>query len=207
MSKEQRAYRLIDEDINEMQERVSQILGLKDEEGEDIFLSDIEAHLPASLKATLIRQKRGLESALEAIKETYEGDPDDKEAAYDYADTLARLSKKEDLKEFLKNDVIPDELKTYFLLHTGDDNKVIDVATEVLSKEPSNAMARINRAISLKRLGRLKEMKNDLKVLEDEVTDDNFLAGTAALRNQKEKMLLLLKKALGAWVTTRSRGS
>ncbi len=196
ISKEQRAYGLIDEDINEMQERISQIISLEDEEGEGVFVSDIGSHLPASLKATLIRQKRGLESALEAIKETYEEAPDDFEAAYDYADTLVRLNKKEVLKEFLEGDVISDDYKTYFLLHTGDDDKVIDVATAVLSSEPSNAMARINRAISLKRLGRLKEMKNDLKILDDEVTLSSYLAGVAALRNQKGKLLQLLEKAL-----------
>lgn len=196
ISKEQRAYSLIDKDINEMQERISQIISLEDEGGEGVFVSDIGSHLPASLKATLIRQKRGLESALEAIKETYEEDPDDFEAAYDYADTLARLNKKDDLKEFLKGDVIADDFKTYFLLFTGDDDKVIGVATAVLTAEPSNTMARINRAISLRRLGRLGEMKNDLKILEDEVTSINFLAGIAALRNQKDELLRLLEKAL-----------
>lgn len=191
--KEQRQYGLIEDDINAVLDNVGAVM--KGEE-EAFLTSDFDTHVPSSLKAAVIRQQRGLESALELVRKASEEDSDDESAAYEYAETLARLYRKEELREFMKKSTISDDWKTYFLLHADDNEGLIDIADKVLSKDTTNSMARINRAIAFKRLKRLKDMRNDLSILEDEVSDINFLAGIAALRNQKDEMLKLLEKSL-----------
>jgi len=197
---EQRQYSLIDNDINAVLEGISEVmkserLGELGEE-EDFLTSDIETHVPSSLRAAVVRQQRGLESALELVRKAYEEDPDDEGASHEYAETLARLHRKEELRELVKKSTMSDDMKTYFLLHADDNKGLIDTADKVLSKDATNSMARINRAIAFKRLKRFKDMRSDLSFLEDEVSDIMFLAGIAALRNKKEEMLKLLEQAL-----------
>lgn len=124
---------------------------------------------------------------------------DDPVCAFDFADILARLDEKDDLKEFVLESAVDDVNKTYFLLFTGDDNMVIDLASRILDKEPSDLFAlyaRINRAIAYKRLGKISEMKGDLKLLKELQPDESVAAGVAALNKDKGEMIRLLDIAL-----------
>ena len=80
------------------------------------------------------------------------------------------------------------------------DNKELDepLNTEDSWDDDNKAIVRINRAISMKRLGRTDEMEKDLSFLEDngDIADINIKAGVAALRGNKDEMLAALKESL-----------
>ncbi len=155
--------------------------------------------LPAGVKAAIMKRKGDLPAALEYMRLEVAEHKDDPVCAFDFADILARLDKKNDLKEFVLSSAVDDVNKTYFLLFTGDDNMVIDLASRILDKEPSDLFAlypRINRAIAYKRLGEISEMKGDLKLLKELQPDESVAAGVAALNKDKGEMIRLLDIAL-----------
>ena len=94
--------------------------------------------------------------------------------------------------------------QTYFLLISGHNQKVIDIATKSLSNtdtiqsnEPSKrAIIRINRAIALKRLERTDELKAELDFLDrnGDTVASNIKAGVAALRKDRKAMFDALKE-------------
>jgi len=158
--------------------------------------------LPTSLRAVVIRQQKGLEDALREMKKAYKEDPQDVGVAYELADILARLRRKKELQEFILDEQCPveDYNKSYFLLHADNNEGAIEMADRALSQEPDGGIedhvARINRAIALKRLGRTEEMEAELKIIENEAPSDFIRTGIAALRNEKGPMLSLLETAL-----------
>jgi len=149
--------------------------------------------LPASVKAAIMKRIGDLPAALEYMRLVLAERKNDPGYAFDFADILARLGdRKDELKEFALDSAIDESNKTYFLLFTGDDNMLIDFATGVLDKEPSDLCARINRAIAYKRIGDITRMNSDLKILEELQPDESVGAGIAALRKDREEMFRLL---------------
>lgn len=148
--------------------------------------------LPRKLKAAIMKRRGDLNSASEYMKLEATENKDDPFCAFDYADILAKLGKIPDLKEFVPSSAIEEENKTYFMLFMNDDNQLIDKATKLLQKEPSSMIARINRAIAYKRLGKMTEMEKDLVEIEEREPDESLKAGIAALRKDKKKMLSML---------------
>ena len=151
--------------------------------------------LPTEVKAAIMRRKGDLLAALGYMKLIIAERKDDDDCAYEFADMLARLGKKEELKAFIWDSALYDENKTYFLLFV-DDDLLIDFATKMLDKEPSNLYARINRAIAYKRLKKTKGEIGDLKILEELQPSEEVAAGVAALRKNKPEIFRLLDIAL-----------
>ena len=67
---------------------------------------------------------------------------------------------------------------------------------ETLKIDPKYHLAIINKGLVLKKLGRLPEIEDTLKVLIQSIENDYYKAGVYALINEKDNMLTSLKKAL-----------
>jgi len=161
--------------------------------------------MPLKLKVAIAKRKGAWDDACEYMKLEVAENKDDSLCAFDYAEILARLGKTDVLKEFIPNSALDEVNKTYFLLFVGDDKAVIRQATSVLrSAEPGSSVARINRAIAYKRLGKPGKMNKDLDAIEDAIEGEEsvefympaLVAGVAALRKDKKAMLNKLRKAL-----------
>lgn len=161
--------------------------------------------MPLKLKVAIAKRKGDLESACEYMKLEVAENKDDSICAFDYAELLAKLKKTTVLKEFIPDSALDEENKTFFLLFAGDDKAVIEQATSVLrSAESGSLVARINRAIAYKRLGKTGKMNKDLDAIEDALKGEKsvefyvpaLVAGVAALREDKKAMLKGLRKAL-----------
>ena len=163
--------------------------------------------IPTQILASILSSIMGEpEKAIPMLEEAYESDPTNGPIAHQYADTLALAGRLDELADFVPNSPLPVHNKTYFLLRTGRNQEVIDLASEDLqlpvsrkgSERDAREYTRINRAIALKRLGRTDEMRADLDFLEQngDTSDLNIRAGVAALRGDKEKMLTALEESL-----------
>lgn len=148
--------------------------------------------LPSSLRGAVVRESGDLEGALRYWKEAFKEHPDDEGIAYSLADVFVRLQRLDQLKEFVVQSPLDGTNKTYFLLRANDNEGVIAVADNVIADDPSDQIARINRAIALKRLGRFEEMENELSILKKQRPRERIQAGIAALRGDKDEMLKLL---------------
>lgn len=189
--------KIINEDRNKVLEAIAQASSFK----------IIDEHLPSSLRAAALRQKRDLESALEEVEKAYAQNMDDTSIAWEKASLLDRLDKRDELQELIKarplgKDPIWDSTKSYFLLRTNDNKGAKAIAAEVLDSHPRDHIARINRAIALKRLGRHEAMEKELSNLEGRRIKEDIRAGIAALRRDKNEMLFLLEKALDKGLIT-----
>lgn len=158
--------------------------------------------LPSSLTGAVVKESGDLQGALKYWREALKEDPEDVGVAWEVADMLARLHQHEELKEFVIKYPIDDSSKTYFLLRANDNQGVIAIANNVLSSNPSDQIARINRAIALKRLGRSEKMENELSILEKQRASERTQAGVAALRGDKDEMLRLLDITLARHLIT-----
>lgn len=169
----------------------------------------LSERLPSSLRAAVVKEQKkedletALRSALDELRKAYGEDPNDPDVAYEMANILAKLHRKDELKKFVADSPIEGENKTYFLLHADDNQGAIAMADQVLSSLPSGRIARIsshitriNRAIALKRLGRIEEKEKELLIIENENPEADVRAGIASLRRKKKEMLLLLETAL-----------
>jgi len=187
------AHSVISRDIGSVLDAVTDIMSLSEQPKVRPLVT---SRLPSSLRAAALTQQRQLESALDELRKARDEDPDDEGVAYEMANVLARLYRKDELKSFVLSSPIPNTNKTYFLLHTGDDEAVIAMADKTLSDDPSDDTARINRAISLKRVGRTPEMESELSIIESQAPLVAVRAGVAALRGDKGLMLQLLEQSL-----------
>ena len=162
--------------------------------------------LPRALEAAVLSSRGEFSEAIASWKQAYEEEPENGIIAYKYADALADAGQNVELANFIGTSPLPDYNKTYFLLRAERNEEVIKVATRSLS-EPAvitgghydgRAIIRINRAIALKRLGRMEEMNVDLEFLDanGDTADAALEAGVAALRKEKGKMLMALREAL-----------
>ena len=165
-----------------------------------------EPKLPLPVEAVIVSSRGKPGEAIPIWEQAYKEDPTYESIAYQYADALADAGKYEELAKFVPESPLPVSNKTYFLLRAGRNEEVVDLASETLA-EPAGikgissddrALARINRAIALKRLERTEELKEDLNFLEQngDTARANIRAGVAALRRNKKEMLAALKKSL-----------
>lgn len=158
--------------------------------------------LPSSLTGAVVKESGDLEGALKYWREALKEDPEDVGVAWEVADMLARLHRHEELKQSVIKSPIDGSNKTYFLLRANDNEGVIAIANDVLSSNPSDQIARINRAIALKRLGRFEEMENELSIIKKQQPQEHIRAGIAALERKKDEMLKLLDIVLARRVIT-----
>ena len=168
-------------------------------------INTLSPKLPLQVEAVLLSSRGQLDAAIPLWEQAYREDPGDIAIAYRYADALADAGKDEELTEFVREAPLPVTDRTYFLLRAGQDQDVIDLASVTLAEPVAikgraggAAYIRINRAIALKRLGRIDEMMADLDFLEDNGHTDeaNIRAGVAALRGDKGKLLAALNESL-----------
>lgn len=76
--------------------------------------------LPSSLSGAVAKESGDLEGALRYWTEAMREDPNNKGVAYEVADTLTRLHRQDQLKEFVVQSRLDDGDKAYFLLHAND---------------------------------------------------------------------------------------
>ena len=162
--------------------------------------------LPPSMEAAALTSRQEYDLAAVKWEEAHKEDPQDDYIALSYGEALVDAGRSEELVEFIPASNIPAYNKTYLLLRAGRNEEVISVATETLTGSAKSAsgwsdddaIALINRAIALKRLGRRDEMTSDLDFLEEngDTDEPRFRAGVAALRGDKEAMLAALNEAV-----------
>ena len=173
---------------------------------EEVRRSIDRPKIPPQIMAAILLSMGEPDKALPILEEAYQEDPTNPHVAHQYADTLAATGRLDELAEFIPDSPILVSNKTYFLLRTGQDQEVVDLASKGLdqpiaakgSERDAREVTRINRAIALKRLGRTDEMNADLDFLEQNGDTDNanIRAGVAALRGDKEEMLIVLEESL-----------
>ena len=172
-------------------------------------LGSLDTHspkLPPPVVAAMLSLRGEFGEAMSVWKQAYEENPTDPTIAYRYADALADAAKDEELAKFVPESPLPVHEKTYFLLRAGQNQEVVDLATEALAESATTkgssshdrAIVRINRAIALKRLGCTAEMMDDLSLLEQngDTVEANIKAGVAALKGNKEEMFAALNESL-----------
>ena len=173
---------------------------------EEVRRSIDRPRIPLQITAAVLSSMGEHDRALQTLEQAYEEDPTNPPIAHQYATTLAVTGRFDELAEFIPNSPIPVHNKTYFLLRAGQDQEVVDLASKNLDQSiatkggdsDAREFTRINRAIALKRLGRADEMNADLDFLEQngDTADPNIRAGVAALRGDKEEMLVTLEGSL-----------
>ena len=161
---------------------------------------------PLPIEALRLYSMGQYEAALPVWERAFHEDPKDQVISTYYAETLFRTDKLSGLVEFLDSSPLDVDEKAYYLLLARQDEAVIELARQPLSSESLGrddgqsglAFLRINRAIALKRLGRVEEMGADLDRIEESgaTTEPRIRAGVSALRGRKDEMLLALSEAL-----------
>lgn len=158
---------------------------------------------PQAMHAALLSEMGEVEEAVEEWEKALEKDPNNTGIAYGYANALADANKPDELAKFMENTQFDKASRIYLLLRAQQNDQVVKLSTDVLDdaaeNEAEDPYIRINRAIALKRLGRLGEMESDLDFLEQHEHDgeSNLRAGIAALRQDKINMINALDEALG----------
>ena len=159
--------------------------------------------IPLHVQAAIESKNGHIDRAVPIWKQAYEEEPSNRHVAYSYANALADAEKYDELAEFLRDAPLEISNKAYFLLRSGNNQGVIDLATTALNdptarSDDGSAYIRINRAIALKRLGRTHELEADLDFLEQngDTAEANIRAGVAALRREREEMFGALDEAL-----------
>ena len=169
--------------------------------------------LPLPVEAVIVSSRGEPGEAIPIWEQAYKEDPTYESIAYQYADALADAGKDEELAKFVPESPLPVSNKTYFLLRAGQNEEVVNLASETLA-EPARirssssydrALSRVNRAIALKRLERTNEMMEDLSFLEQngDTAEANIRAGVAALRGNKKEMFAALKESLKDTVSSK----
>ena len=169
------------------------------------------ARIPPSVEATMLSSRGQLSEAIPIWERAHREAPDDMSIAFRYAEALADAGKTEELAKFVPGSPLSFHNKSYFLLRAGSNQEVVDFVDENMAESatvrssPSDdrAIARINRAIALKRLGRTEDMMNDLEFLEQngDTASANIRAGVAALKGDREEMLVALGECLNETIS------
>lgn len=156
--------------------------------------------LPLEARSALARDRGDLDEAIGYLEEAHEAEPANLEIAYSLGGALAEAVRLEELEQLVdKVRFRPSEL-SFLLLFLDKDELLVEKATEALSIEPGDYIARINRAIAHDRLSRIPERDADLEVLESQLSAQVYRpaldAGIAALRAKKQDMLRFVEEAL-----------
>ena len=182
--------------------RSHQVIGAHIKEVQDNLhnITTHEPELPLPIRATILSSRGQFDKAIPIWKQAYKENPSNLSIAHRYAHALADAGRNDDLAEFIHASPLRDDDKTYFLLRSGRNKEVIDMASEILQGGQHDGIefARINRAIALKRLNRTDEMMKDLEFLEEngDTASSNIKAGVAALKGDKDGMFVALHEAL-----------
>lgn len=168
-------------------------------------------HLPPQVEALMLSSRGDYDEAISILQQVLSEDPKDESISHLYADTLASAGKTQELAAFIPKSAMTVDNKIYFLLRIGQNQRVLDLSSEILNAKSlasdeesvTSEVVRINRAIALKKLGKIDEMNADLDYLEQKEGPRyaNLRAGIAALRGNKEEMLALLKDSLHKTIT------
>lgn len=156
--------------------------------------------LPLRMLAMRAEQKGDNRAALRWWKQEYDSGMN-AFAAYHIARILVDLKEIGELQRFVET-TPHDANATYFLLLSGSDEEVINLATAELLLHPQREIPRINKAIALKRSGRENEMAGDLVTLENQIQQGQadrpiaLRAGIAALRGVRADMMRFLRESL-----------
>ena len=170
----------------------------------------IDSHIfrpPPEIKAITLSSRGEFQEAIPIWEQIFLQEPDDADIAYQYGEALAGGGKLEELAELALNSPLPPNNKTYFLLRAGRNEEVVEIATKSLDELPTvkgrrnsdRAITRINRAIALKRLGRIDAMMSDLEFLDQngDTVAEHIRAGVAALRGDRKELFVALNASLG----------
>ena len=173
-------------------------------------LQAIETHtvvIPHAVSAAILSSKGDWRSAVGFWKKAHLEDPDDEDTIRQYAEALALAENNEDLVDLVLASDLETWEKSYYLLRASHNEEVVDLASAELdrvfeamdSSDYDRALVRINRAIALKRLGRIDQMMIDVRFLEESgvTVESNFKAGVAALKGDKDAMLQAIRDGLG----------
>lgn len=166
--------------------------------------------LPLHVKAFALSSSGEFDEAIPIWKQAFEEDPRNEFIAYQYAGALADAGREKELGYFVHESPLDFSNKLYFLLRAGNNQEVIDLASQSLAEtvtvesRDSRDIDRINRAIALKRLGRTDEMMDDLDFLvrNGDTAKSNIRAGVAALKGEKHEMIDALRDALHKTIQT-----
>ena len=177
-------------------------------------LGSMDTHspqIPLPIQAIIMSSMNKADAAIPVWEQAYKEDPTNTFIAAQYADALADTGKNEALTAFVLESPLPAGNKTYFLLRAGENRRVIELATPILAvpttirgnSHENLAVIRINRAIALKRLGRIEEMLADLDLLEmqGDTADLMIKVGVAALKGEREAMMIALSEAIHKSIT------
>ena len=171
--------------------------------------------LPSFVHALRLSSEGKYIEAVSHWEDAYQEDPSDENIAHHYADALVDAEKYDDLVRFLSESPLPIYHKIYYLLVSGKNEKVVELATQLIDKSNVSTgeerqmdgleITRINRAIALKRLGRNDEMMSDIRYLEEHgyIKEPSINAGIAALKGNREEMFAALSEALYESITPR----
>lgn len=184
---------VISRDIRKVLTAVSDVMSLRQPKARELLADRI----PPTMRAAALKEKKQLEKALLELQKANEEDPEDLRVAYELASTLAEMGRKKELRDFVLSSTMPLYNQTYFLLRADDDETVISLGGAVpITTNDYSQISRINRAISLKRLGRIPEMQEELTAIERYSPSLYIQVGIAALRRNKPLMLAQLEKLL-----------
>ena len=161
--------------------------------------------IPIELQGVALKESGDLDGAIENMSQAFKENPEDASIALELAKSLSSANKKDDLLEFLKTAPLDAANKSYFMLLANENENVIEIVDRALAANPANPLnefGRINKAIALKRLGKKREMEDEIRRLEASgIMRKPFFsvvlaAGMSALRNNKADMLKHIKRAL-----------
>ena len=171
-----------------------------------IGLNTQTSNLPLAVHAAILSERGEFADSVPVWEQIYEESSDNAYIARWYADALEETGDFERIASFVPGSSLSMINKTYYLLRAQRNEEVVQLASEYLSKSSGDIhsgpfdepVVRINRAIALKRLDRLEEMEKDLEQVEKSRVADVAIigAGVAALRRERERMLVNLKVSL-----------
>ncbi len=173
--------------------------------------------IPLSLEGTILNDMGNYGDAIEVWEQALSENPESHVNVHGYANALAGAGKADEVIELIESLVGTNSLngadQTYLLLRVDANDRVIELAEFYLSdphgqrpnRRSEGLIIGINRAIALKRLGRLDDM---VGVLNDLTRNERQLppearAGVAALLGNKEDMFSALRTSINRTISVK----
>jgi hypothetical protein len=168
----------------------------------------VASDIPAQLQAMIADGKGNTDAAIRIWKSELEKAPKDEKVMNELVPLLLKINKADEVIELVHRMPNSYSNKTYHLLRAKAYDHVIAVASERLAEAPSDWVARINRAIAYKRIGKPELMEIELRQLESDQTIDAksrvvISAGMAALRGNLSAFKERFAEALNAGAISR----
>lgn len=162
--------------------------------------ADVAHNIPPMIQAAIAENRGDLDAAIRLWRAEAQEHPSDTQVVWELAEALIKKGELDEAATVVSR--APDSWsnKTYLLLRARAFDRVVQVATDRLGRAPSDWIARINRAIAYKRLGRLDEMRLDLTALEPLTADPEsgwiLTAGIASLAEDRTRLVFALPNAI-----------